>query len=291
MFDCAEADAAERITLHPPTRLRIVSDGISFGEYQEPDWDTLEHTHPHHEIVVHHFEEPTSAEWVLDRCIERECLTSGSAVILPARMPHRSMCAAGGSFSILSLDLIQVAQTAHETVVSDRVELVPTIVIADPVIQLIEQLLRLELSNTEFGSRLYIESLIAALSVHLLRTYSTHQPKLSDRLAGVSPRQLQPVIDYMHAHLQENLSLDRLAQILEVSRYYFIRIFKQTFGITPYQYLIQQRIERAQHLLKHSKLSLTDIAIECGFANQSHLTNHFKRQVGTTPKIFRQKIE
>lgn len=82
-----------------------------------------------------------------------------------------------------------------------------------------------------------------------------------------------------------------MAQMLGISRYYFIRIFKQTFGITPYQYLLQHRIERAQCLLKQSKLSLSDIAIECGFANQSHLTNHFKRQLGITPKTFRQKAE
>lgn len=291
MINCAEADAAERIALHPPRRACIVSAGISFREYQEPDWDTLEHAHPHHEIIIHHFEKPTSAEWVFDRRVNREHLVSGSAIILPAQIPHRAMCTEGGSFSILSLDLIQVAQSAYETAVGDRVELVPTVAIADPVIGSLERLLRLELNDTEFCSRLYVESLVTALSVHLLRTYSTQKPKLNARLESASLRQLQPAIDYMHEHLQENLSLDSMAQMLGISRYYFIRIFKQTFGITPYQYLLQHRIERAQCLLKQSKLSLSDIAIECGFANQSHLTNHFKRQLGITPKTFRQKAE
>lgn len=196
-INCAEADAAERIALHPPRRACIVSAGISFREYQEPDWDTLEHAHPHHEIIIHHFEKPTSAEWVFERRVNQEILVSGSAIILPAQMPHRAMCTEGGSFSILSLDLIRVAQSAYETAVGDRVELVPTLAIADPVIGSLERLLRLELNDTEFCSRLYVESLVTALSVHLLRTYSTQKPKLNDRLESASLRQLQPAIDYM----------------------------------------------------------------------------------------------
>jgi AraC family transcriptional regulator len=67
----------------------------------------------------------------------------------------------------------------------------------------------------------------------------------------------------------------------------FATQFKQVMGISPHQYVIQQRIEKAKQYLRSHKLSITEIALECGFANQSHLTKIFKEQTGITPKAYR----
>ena len=92
------------------------------------------------------------------------------------------------------------------------------------------------------------------------------------------------VTDYISDRLDRELSLNELAAIAQLSPYHFSRAFKQSTGISPHQYVIQQRIERAKQLVLQGKMSLADIAIACGFSHQSHLNRHFKRITGVTPK-------
>ena len=92
----------------------------------------------------------------------------------------------------------------------------------------------------------------------------------------------------MRAHLSQDLSLDVLAQQIGFSPYHFARLFRQTLGESPHQFVLRQRIERAQHLLKEADVPLAHIALECGFANQSHLSLVFKRLLGLTPRAYRQ---
>ena len=77
-----------------------------------------------------------------------------------------------------------------------------------------------------------------------------------------------------------------MATEIDMSRFYFCRLFKQSTGITPYQYLIKCRVDRAKVLLMQRKLSIADVALEVGFSNQSNFTKHFKRLVGVTPQKF-----
>jgi AraC family transcriptional regulator len=84
--------------------------------------------------------------------------------------------------------------------------------------------------------------------------------------------------------LHQDLKLDEIAAIAQLSLYHFIRLFKQSLGITPYQYILQHRIEKAKYLLTHSELNIAEIAAQTGFCDQSHFTRHFKRMTGVTPK-------
>ena len=89
---------------------------------------------------------------------------------------------------------------------------------------------------------------------------------------GLTPRQLQRVLDYIDTHLDQDLKLENLAQLLDISQFHFSRLFKQSLGSSPYQYLIHQRIERAKLLLKQTDQSIVDIAFDCGFNSHSHLS-------------------
>jgi AraC-like DNA-binding protein len=104
---------------------------------------------------------------------------------------------------------------------------------------------------------------------------------------GLTPRALQRVRDYIEAHLVENIELQALADIAGLSRFHFARMFKQSVGTPPHCYLMQRRLERAQKLLAESNLSITQIALESGFAEQSHFSRRFRLSFGITPRAFR----
>lgn len=98
--------------------------------------------------------------------------------------------------------------------------------------------------------------------------------------------QLKLVVDYINDYLDRELSLDELATIAQLSPYHFCRSFKGSTGLTPHQYVIRQRVERAKLLLKDGRMGIAEVAIACGFTHQSHLNRHFKRLTGVTPKNF-----
>ena len=103
-------------------------------------------------------------------------------------------------------------------------------------------------------------------------------------------RQLLQVLDYINDHLEQEIRLANLAQLLDMSQFHFSHLFKQSIGMAPYQYLLQQRVERAKQLLKQTDQSIMDIALLCGFNSHSHLSKQFRQLTGMTPKIYRSNV-
>jgi AraC family transcriptional regulator len=95
------------------------------------------------------------------------------------------------------------------------------------------------------------------------------------------------VLDYINDYLNQDIKLADLAALLDMSQFHFSRLFKQSIGITPYQYLLQQRVERAKQLLKQTERSIMDIALECGFNSHSHLSKQFRQVTGMSPRAYR----
>jgi AraC family transcriptional regulator len=94
-------------------------------------------------------------------------------------------------------------------------------------------------------------------------------------------------MDYIHAHLGEPISIDDIARAAGVASSRFSRMFKSAAGIAPRLYLTEARFERAKDLIRNSRKTLTQIAAESGFTDQSHMNHIFRRRVGMTPKAFR----
>ncbi|MEL6927945.1 MAG: AraC family transcriptional regulator [Cyanobacteria bacterium J06600_6] len=170
----------------------------------------------------------------------------------------------------------------------DRIELMPILKQHDDRIEQLAQLFLTEMQNQEFGSQLYLESLSNLLGVHLLRNYCTFKPKFRTYADGLSNYKLRQAIDYIQSNLDKKLSLETMANQVNMSKYYFATQFKQAMGVSPYQYAIAQRLAKAKQLLKKGKHTLSEIALDCGFASQSHFNQVFRQHVGTTPKRYQQ---
>ncbi|MGG6237417.1 helix-turn-helix domain-containing protein [Nodosilinea sp. AN01ver1] len=256
----------------------------------EPPGETpTEVATPWHAIVLF-TQLPDTA--VAERCIDGqfkiERVHPGDILVLPAGVGQRSRWNVPGEFMNLVFDPIALGRSLDEAADGTTFELVPHFATQDLlVLQLGLALRRLLQMGTP--NRLYAESLTTTLAVHLLQTYATRQPRLTTYGDGLSQAKLRRVVDYIHSHLDTDLSLDTLATLAGMSAHYFAQLFKQSTGFAPHQYVIRCRVERAKALLARPDLAIADIACQTGFAHQSHLNRHFKRLLGVTPGQWRQR--
>ncbi|MDZ8264004.1 AraC family transcriptional regulator [Nostoc sp. ChiQUE01b] len=171
----------------------------------------------------------------------------------------------------------------------NKVELLSTVNAHDSQIEAIARLFQAEFDTGGIGGHLYAESLIQVLLVHLLRQYCAFSPKMQPDVGGMPNNRLQPVLDYIYSYLDRPLHLAELAEISGMSQYYFCRLFKQSMGVAPYQYVLGQRMEKAKELLQQRKYAIAEIALLVGCTDQSRFTRHFKKYVGVTPRMFLKK--
>ncbi len=215
---------------------------------------------------------------------------AGDITIIPANCDYQLTTTHESEVLLLTLDPYWVAHLAHELIEPTRLEIMPHFPKPDPLIHGIGLTLDAELKSDGSGDSFYIESLCNALSMHLVRRYSLQQYAIQDFYEGLPRHKLSQVLDYIHAHLEQEISVTHLSAIANMSRYYFASLFKQSMGVSPYQYILIQRVEQAKRLLNQEELSLADIASVCGFANQSHFIRRFRQLTGVTPKVYRDAV-
>ena len=184
-------------------------------------------------------------------------------------------------------ELANTCRQMYERDVTD-VELHDVVKADDPAIHRTAMLIANEAAQGgAAGSRLIVDSLSCQLSVHILRRHAHVLFRDSGRVDGLSFGQERAIREFIHEHLQENMSLDDLAGSVGLSRYHFARRFRQSTGTTPHEFVLQQRIDRAKTLLHRTNTALLDIASVCGFADQSHMTREFRKRVNVTPGRYR----
>ena len=93
--------------------------------------------------------------------------------------------------------------------------------------------------------------------------------------------------EHIDAHIEQRISVEALASLANLSVCYFVRAFKQSVGVTPHDYLIRRRVQRTMQLLSGTDMSLSEIALAAGFADQSHCARRFRQHVGMSPRDYR----
>jgi AraC family transcriptional regulator len=285
VLNYGEQPAASNLVLPKPAVFSSFAQWshLHFEVQKQPVHDTGEHRHQMHILTM--VTSGTPINQSIDGKSQYHLVGQNNVFILPAGISHRCDWQQNIEFMFVGLDPHIFVQVGQELVNPDRIELIPHFAtLQDPLIQGILLTLKQELISGGLNTHLFVDQLKTTLVAHLLRAYGVQKAQIVTYADGLPRYKLNQLLDYIEAHLDWNLELEDLAQQVDMSQFYFSRLFKQSLGITPHQYVIQQRIERAKQLLRKGELSLVEVALECGFANQGHLNRHFKRLTGTTPK-------
>ena len=160
----------------------------------------------------------------------------------------------------------------------------------DPLIEHVARAVHAELVDPAPGGKMLAETLASALGVHVLRHHSNLEPasaSLPSPRGALDSRRLRRVMEFIDAHLGEDLTIEALAHEACLSPFHFARAFKAATGTAPHRYITDRRIVRAKMLLAAGHLPLAEIAELCGFSSHPHFTYWFKRVVGMTPGAYR----
>ncbi len=259
--------------------------GLTFLHYCHPPHETVEHCLLQHSLTIADPRSCFQAERRLDGRFKRYTHGNGRVDVIPAFLDRRTNWNQEVEFSVIAICPTLLARATQGLLQRD-VELIPQFSIDDPVIRQLALALKTEIQTGCLSGRLYGELLGTAFAARLVQNYAVSKPSLAFEANGLPQSQLKRVIAYMRANLARDLSISDLASLTGTSASHFSRSFKRSVGVSPYRYLMQQRVERAKQLLKRRALSISDIVLDCGFANQTHLTKVFRRMTGVTPKAY-----
>jgi AraC-like DNA-binding protein len=160
----------------------------------------------------------------------------------------------------------------------------------DSVVRALTSTLAPAFEHPEQANRLFIDHVTSAVGAHAARVYGGMKVPSSPARGGLAPWQERRAKEMLCASLNGEISLQEIAQECGLSTNYFSRAFRRSTGKAPHQWLVQHRVDVARGLLSDPRLSLVDVALASGFADQSHFTTTFSRTVGVSPGAWRRSI-
>lgn len=234
----------------------------------------------HHRVGVH-VGAPVRARCLCNERRHTRIQAHGDADVIPAGLDGQwSDDAACTIFSVWIGDEFLRRTVEQLALKSADAQLRPRFQMRDPRFQHLAWALRAELEADDASDPLYAESLGTAMVVRLIGG----APSLDDKRRTLAPRTAARVIEFIDAHLDQRLTLSELAALADLSVPHFKVLFRETLGMPVHRYVVQRRVERARTLLLEGRLNASRIALDCGFAHQSHMAHWMGRLLGVTPR-------
>ena len=239
-------------------------------------------------IVAIHVGASVQASCTRGGCTHRGKIVHGDIEIMPARTPSVWEMREKDTFLVLSVSP-ELLNMAGEELELDprRVEIRNRFQVRDTQLESIGWALKAEMECGYPTGRLYLDSLAVSVAARLVRCHSSVSLEPGKPIRRMSGRRLKEVLGYIEDNLSRDLSLTEIAAVTGLSVSHFKSLFHESVGLPPHQYLIRRRVERAKTLLGEGKMSISQIALETGFAHQSHLARHMRRVLGVSPKALR----
>jgi AraC family transcriptional regulator len=262
---------------------------IRFAYHELQGFGTPEHTFKQHIfLIIHKFDGQVQRR--LGDEIRDEVVKSGDVIFYPAGVPHSISWEGEAHYSTISMEPEYFYNIAFGNVNPDRMEKLYHFAQHDPIVYGVGDGLRLGLQCQQSFSGLYLDSISLLLGRHVFEEKCTIKHQLIEKADFFSYQQRQLIVEYIEIGLNRDLRLKELIELVRMGRSRFFKLFGNTFGMPPYQYLISQRIEKAKYLLKRTKLEIGQIAEMTGFNSHSHFTSIFRQYVFVTPEQYRRML-
>ncbi len=159
----------------------------------------------------------------------------------------------------------------------------------DPILTWISDQMVQEVAEGGPGGRLCYDALALQASVHILRKYASVRFKMPSAQGRFRPAHARMIEDYIEHHIARNITLEELANICNCTPVQFARKFSVHYGVRPHAYVLGCKVARACQYLSKDRLALKEIALLCGFSDQSHLNRVFRRHMNLTPAEYRKQ--
>jgi AraC family transcriptional regulator len=188
-----------------------------------------------------------------------------------------------------SIVIVMIDSTAAKRQSVDVSQLPPRIDFDDPMLRSLMLRFQAILDDPSLDVPGYAETLAELLTFELARVTSGQRAPLSNQ-SGLTTSQMRLITEYMDSHLDEKITISELAELVNLTRFHFMRAFKQSAGAPPHQFMTRRRVDRAKELLAERETSVAEIADRTGFGSTILMNRAFRRVLGTTPSALRRGI-
>lgn len=207
----------------------------------------------------------------------------GQFCVVPAGASTRWILSRPAASLLLRLSPAMLRDAAEALGMHARGDaLAPAIHLRDAQVERIGWMMKAEARDGHPGGRLFADSLASALATRLLALESRRPAPVAEPLNALPAWRLRQVLDYIEAHLDQDLTLAELAETAGFSVSHFKSLFKRTVGMPAHQFVLRRRVARAQAHLREGRMSRTQIALETGFAHPSHMVRCLRRFAAET---------
>ena len=188
----------------------------------------------------------------------------------------------------LQLGISDAALMASSDGANGEVELRPSRKFADSRLSALGAVARAEMVAGFPSGRLFLDSVEQAMAVALVEGHAVKHRPVQIYRGGLGSARLRRIRELVHAKMEDDLSLDEMAQSVGLSTAHFARMFRKSTGETPHQFVLRQRLERAKAMLRAPDARVLDVAVACGFKTQQHFAQVFRDVWGVSPTEYRQ---